>query len=317
MENNAKKINISFIMPAYNCADTIEESVYSIINGNLEDGDEIVITDDCSSDNTPAIIKKLADKYSFIKATRHPENRGGGAARNTAVKNSTHDLIFCLDSDNLLVSHSVCKLKTMLLQKQIDAVAFQAMHFFTKTPVMPVQSWKFIDKVTLKDALSGHINPASSGNYLFTKKSWEKSGGYPEKCGALDTWGFGIRQLATGTDIYTLPQSYYNHRFGIESYWIRYNKADKARHDALAILEPFYNLIDPESLNYIKNSPAWFFELNDKPVKLSNNPVGRNGVQSIFFAEKVKRWVKKYLKIIFYKLTFKKSAAANNLATKK
>ena len=42
-KNQDEKNNISFIMPAYNCADTIEESVDSIFNGNFTDGDELII----------------------------------------------------------------------------------------------------------------------------------------------------------------------------------------------------------------------------------------------------------------------------------
>ena len=55
--------NISFIIPAYNCSLTLEEAVCSIYNGNFEHGDEIIICNDGSTDDTADILRVLASKY--------------------------------------------------------------------------------------------------------------------------------------------------------------------------------------------------------------------------------------------------------------
>ena len=44
---------VSFIVPAYNCARTIRQTIGSIFEGNFEAGDEIIVVDDCSTDSTP------------------------------------------------------------------------------------------------------------------------------------------------------------------------------------------------------------------------------------------------------------------------
>lgn len=97
-----KPIYISFIIPAFNCARTIEETIYSIIDGNLDEGDEIVIVNDGSTDLTWRLLEGLKDQYAPIKLVAHSKNRGGAYARNTAVENAKNPLIFCLDSDNAL-----------------------------------------------------------------------------------------------------------------------------------------------------------------------------------------------------------------------
>ena len=61
-----KNTSISFVVPAYNCERTIAESVYSIINGNFEPKDEIILINDGSNDRTLKIVRKLQKKYSFI-----------------------------------------------------------------------------------------------------------------------------------------------------------------------------------------------------------------------------------------------------------
>ena len=43
------KSAVGFVIPAYNAEDTLKESVASILNGNIEDGDEIIIANDCST----------------------------------------------------------------------------------------------------------------------------------------------------------------------------------------------------------------------------------------------------------------------------
>jgi glycosyltransferase involved in cell wall biosynthesis len=56
---------VSYFIPAYNCAQTIVESVESLFHGNFLEGDELIITNDGSSDNTPEILIHLKEKYPF------------------------------------------------------------------------------------------------------------------------------------------------------------------------------------------------------------------------------------------------------------
>ena len=107
--NNPK---ISFIIPAYNCADTIIESIESVFNGNFEVGDEVIIVNDAPTDKTWQIINDLQKKYPVIEAISHNINKGSATAgRNTGIDCSKNNLIFCLDSDNVLAPNTVPALK--------------------------------------------------------------------------------------------------------------------------------------------------------------------------------------------------------------
>jgi glycosyltransferase involved in cell wall biosynthesis len=88
--------NISFFIPAYNCATTVAESVESIMADNFNDGDELIIVNDYASDNTAEVLLSLKAKYPLINIITHKRNKGGAAARNTAVENATNDLYFAL-----------------------------------------------------------------------------------------------------------------------------------------------------------------------------------------------------------------------------
>ncbi|CAH2031076.1 glycosyltransferase family 2 protein [Trichlorobacter ammonificans] len=273
--------NISYIIPAYNCAETIIESIDSIIDGNVSDGDEIVIVNDCSTDNTAETINELNLKYSYIKVLHHVRNKGGAAARNTAVENCTNDIVFCLDSDNILAPHSVKALREHLLLSGADIAAFEELHYFNTVKECVTHKWKFRNGlITLEDCLAGPITPGASGNYLYTKESWRKAGGYPEFAGALDAWGFGFRQLATGSRMTVMPESFYYHRYGHDSYWMRDARKGMMSLTALQILIPFIDLIDENDVDYIMSREGrynWFSRMKERNIRLKSGAIGNVG----------------------------------------
>jgi len=91
MEN----IKFSVIMPAYNAEDSIEESINSILNQTYTNY-ELIVIDDCSTDNTYNVVKK----YSKIKLLQTPINSRQGAARNVGLNNCTGDYVLFLDADD-------------------------------------------------------------------------------------------------------------------------------------------------------------------------------------------------------------------------
>ena len=120
---------------------------------------------------------------------------------------------------------------------------------------------------------------------MFTRESWHRAGGYPEFSGALDAWGFGFRQLATGSKMRALADSFYFHRYGHESYWIREKKKGKISLTALQIILPFIDLIKEEDANYIlsnKGRDDWFTNLKSRPLRLKGEKRGRVG-KKIYF----------------------------------
>lgn len=89
---------VSIIMPTYNCAGYIGSSIESILHQTYEDW-ELVIVDDCSTDNTHKVVEKYADER--IKYYRLQNNRGAAIARNHALTMARGKWIAFLDSDDL------------------------------------------------------------------------------------------------------------------------------------------------------------------------------------------------------------------------
>ena len=91
---------VSIIMPTYNCAAFIEESVKSVL-AQLYKNWELIIVDDCSTDNTKAILTPYLTKYPNIHYTYLENNSGPAVARSEALKQAKGDYIAFLDSDDL------------------------------------------------------------------------------------------------------------------------------------------------------------------------------------------------------------------------
>jgi glycosyltransferase involved in cell wall biosynthesis len=273
---------ISFLVPAFNCAPFLPEAIRSILDGNLGDNDEIVIVDDASTDTTPTVIEALAADEPRIRTVRHRFNRGSAAAgRNTAIEHANHALFLALDADNLLEPGSVAKLMSFMVEQAATAAAFGEVRFFQTNGHRRTHSWLYPGEITLADALAGHQWPGPDGNYLFTKESWLAAGRYDESVGGgIDSWAFGIRQLATGTRMVTLPGTHYLHRWGHESAWIRDAKLGPQSLKALRVLLPHLELLDEDSVEYLfspQGRGSWFERLTERPLRLRGTAIGEAG----------------------------------------
>lgn len=89
-------MQLSIIIPAYNCADTLEKAVASAV---FFPDSEIIIIDDGSTDSTPQSIDKLKSKYPFVRSERQI-NAGPAAARNTGTDIAEGKFIMFIDSDD-------------------------------------------------------------------------------------------------------------------------------------------------------------------------------------------------------------------------
>lgn len=90
---------ISIIMPAYNAAHYIEEAIQSVLKQTYTDW-ELLIIDDCSTDQTREIAESYAHAYPNIHYHRNKENCGAAETRNYGITLASGEWIAFLDSDD-------------------------------------------------------------------------------------------------------------------------------------------------------------------------------------------------------------------------
>lgn len=91
-------MKLSIIIPCYNEQETLRKVFNKVQEFNLYEK-EIIIIDDCSSDNTENVIKEIKKEFPDTITFRHERNFGKGAAIITALKHVQGDLVLIQDAD--------------------------------------------------------------------------------------------------------------------------------------------------------------------------------------------------------------------------
>jgi teichuronic acid biosynthesis glycosyltransferase TuaG len=91
---------VSIITPSWNVERLIGETIESVQAQTLGDW-ELLIADDCSTDNTAAVIESYAAKDPRVKLIRQPRNGGPALARQAAIEQAQGRFLAFLDSDDL------------------------------------------------------------------------------------------------------------------------------------------------------------------------------------------------------------------------
>lgn len=89
---------VSIIMPSWNTADFIRESIDSVLAQTYTNW-ELLIVDDCSTDNTDEVVASYKDER--IKYFKNEKNSGAALTRNKALREAQGEWIAFLDSDDL------------------------------------------------------------------------------------------------------------------------------------------------------------------------------------------------------------------------
>ena len=110
---------ISVAMTTYNGADYVATQLRSILNQSVE-VDEVIIFDDCSTDDTAGVVSKVED--SRVKFIRNPENVGYIQNFYNAIESCTGDFIFLADQDDVWEFDKVEKTLEVMKEYKCEAV---------------------------------------------------------------------------------------------------------------------------------------------------------------------------------------------------
>ncbi|HSR31650.1 MAG TPA: glycosyltransferase family 2 protein [Anaerolineae bacterium] len=248
---------LSIIIPCYNCESTLAEAVGSVRAQTSYIPFDLTMVDDGSTDGTYGLMEALASGYPGTKLVRHASNRGGGAARNTAVENSDGDLIFCLDSDDMLGADFLKNLTAYWVEKRCDGLGISTSIKFNRRNIHNVEYVSEFtgpgERVRFESLFDGSSCSLMS-TFLMTRPAFAKAGGYPTAHG-FDTQGMAFRFLCNGLQAYTCPDTVYFHRVNYhESYYAREDRAGHLQWNWIQVLLEFLYLFCPDIQAYILGS---------------------------------------------------------------
>jgi glycosyltransferase involved in cell wall biosynthesis len=92
---------LSILMPVYNERERVERAIAEVLDTQLPTEFELIVVDDGSTDGTREILRNIADSHppDLVRRFEHPENRGKGAAVQTALREARGEYSAIFDAD--------------------------------------------------------------------------------------------------------------------------------------------------------------------------------------------------------------------------
>lgn len=114
---------VSIVLPTYNRAHSVPESIESILRQTYPYW-ELLVIDDGSTDNTEEIVAGLAASDTRVHYYRQPQNKGAAAARNEGIKRARYEYIAFQDSDDIWKEDKLEKQMTVFARKQETGLVY-------------------------------------------------------------------------------------------------------------------------------------------------------------------------------------------------
>ena len=156
---------VSIIMPTWACASLIGDTIKSV-QGQSYTNWELLIQDDCSTDNTSKVVQTYSDGDARIKYECNPQNSGAAVTRNNALKRARGRWIAFLDSDDLWESTKLEKQLKFMVDNKINLLIVS--HQFAPGGFCTFND----DKLLVVFSATNYMN--KSGNNFYDKKIKEK-----------------------------------------------------------------------------------------------------------------------------------------------
>ncbi len=122
-ETSIKPVKLSIVIPCFNEEKTLEKCILRVLaisDDNLSL--EIIVVDDCSTDNSIAILEKMEKTHPEIVFCRHEKNQGKGAALQTGFRYAKGDIIAIQDADLEYNQQDLKSLIVPIVEDEADVV---------------------------------------------------------------------------------------------------------------------------------------------------------------------------------------------------
>ena len=191
----SEQFEISVVIPTYNRAKTIRTSVMSVLSQSAPIL-EVVVVDDCSSDDT--LLQLAAIEDSRVRIVRSSSQSGAAAARNLGVKHARGSWIAFQDSDDYWFASK--------LEKQIEAIkqhpqtvlcyCWFIQYYNQNVVLVPKVTNEIRNTLPTKSLLQSNF--VSAQTILMRRSIFEILEGFDERLPALEDWEFALRASKLG-----------------------------------------------------------------------------------------------------------------------
>jgi len=237
-------LKVSIITISYNAAETLEETILSVVNQSYDDLEYIVV-DGLSTDGSPAIIDKYRDKIDCVISE---PDEGMYFAMNKGINKATGDVIAILNADDTYASDDIIEKVVRKLNETNADSLYGDLHYVDRNRAgNVVRRWKageFVRSFFLKGWMVPHPT------FFVKKEVYEKYGLFNTDLTTSADYEFMVRVLYKGNISATYLNEVMVHmKRGGQSNLSLQNRLRANKEDRLAWV---LNGVKPETFTFIK-----------------------------------------------------------------
>ena len=207
-EQQGVALRVTVGLPVYNDPDGLRDSVPTVFAQSWEGDLRLLVVDDGSTDETPAVLEELTAAYGAIHVIRHPENLGRPRARNRILEEAGDGFLAWIDSDDLWHPRKLeLQIATLLAE---DPESNEPI--ICTTPFRWVYSDRDQERVKVPDVSGDQVLKALTGTlhpYLWAMlgrvEVFRQAGGFDERLPRRQDFEFFLRFLDGGGRVVRTP----------------------------------------------------------------------------------------------------------------
>lgn len=196
---------ISVLMPNYNCEKYLLDAIESILKQTYSQF-ELIIIDDCSSDNSWKIIQKYAKKDKRIKAFQNKQNSGVTVTLNNGLKHCNGKYIARMDSDDISDLERFEKQIRLLEKKKADICSTNLI-MFNESGIIGKRKYNpNISSVILCES------PIAHATVMLKKELFDKYGHYNPRFNSAEDYDLWLRFYSQNASFVLVDEFLYKYR---------------------------------------------------------------------------------------------------------
>lgn len=199
---------VTIYMPTHNRSDLLSRAIESVQAQTYSDF-ELIIVDDCSTDNTEAVVQAYKDKDSRIKYIKNSENLGACISRNKAIRAAQGEFVTGLDDDDYFLPERLERfIEAWHLLPEDKALVFSDYYYRINNKLVEGDNYRKLHKskkIVKKDMMIRNF----IGTQIFTeKKIIQNVSLFDERLNMWQDYEFFYRMLDIGSAYFIRGKTY-------------------------------------------------------------------------------------------------------------
>jgi len=251
MSTATKQPKVSAIVPAYNCACYIGQTVESVLNQTYPNC-EIIVVDDGSTDDTQSILQPYCDRIRYI----YQENQGVAAARNRGIQEARGEFIAFLDHDDFFLPDKLAtQVACFQLQPELGIVHSGWRRVDSRgEPLGDIEPWQKAPNLDLEEWI--RWKPILLSAMMFRREWLEQAGGLDTRFQQVCDLDLALRLTLMGCQSAWLHQITVCYR---EHDRNESRKTPLQAQESWTLLDKFFALPQiPESIHKLENHYRYY-----------------------------------------------------------